>query len=102
MGISILSMRRLLSNNASRRCFSTGGGKTVGFIGCGNMGSGMVKNLAEKGYQVTIFDLSPAAIEAVQATSPSVQVADTPALAAAGAGHTDSSDCTTVVSTTQR
>lgn len=45
----------------------------------------MVRNLAEKGYQVTIFDLSPAAIESVQATSPSVQVADTPALAAAGA-----------------
>jgi len=46
------------------------------------MGSGMVKNLAEKGYDVTIFDLSPAAIEAVQATSPNVKVASTPALAA--------------------
>ena len=42
----------------------------------------MVKNLAEKGYDVTIFDLSPAAIEAVQATSPNVKVASTPALAA--------------------
>ena len=45
----------------------------------------MVKNLAAKGYQVTIFDMSPAAIDAARAATPSIKVADSPALAATGA-----------------
>jgi 3-hydroxyisobutyrate dehydrogenase len=36
---------------------------TVGFIGLGNMGSGMAANLAKAGHQVRAFDLSPAALD---------------------------------------
>jgi 3-hydroxyisobutyrate dehydrogenase len=40
----------------------------IGFIGLGNMGSGMAANLAKAGHAVTAFDLVPAALErAVQA-----------------------------------
>jgi 3-hydroxyisobutyrate dehydrogenase len=40
----------------------------VGFIGLGNMGSGMCANLAGAGFEVTAFDLDEAAVErAVQA-----------------------------------
>ena len=42
----------------------------------------MVKNLAAAGYDVTIFDLSPAAIDAARSVVPGLKVADSPALAA--------------------
>ena len=35
----------------------------IGFIGLGNMGSGMAANLAKAGHDVTAFDLSEAALE---------------------------------------
>lgn len=39
---------------------------TVGFIGLGNMGGPMAANLAKAGHQVKAFDLSEAALKAVQ------------------------------------
>lgn len=39
---------------------------TIGFIGLGNMGGPMAANLAKAGHQVTAFDLSEAALNAVQ------------------------------------
>lgn len=47
--------------------------ETVGFIGIGNMGRPMAQNLAKAGYQVTVFDLSPAALKA--ATDAGLKVA---------------------------
>ncbi|MSP66988.1 MAG: 3-hydroxyisobutyrate dehydrogenase [Alphaproteobacteria bacterium] len=38
---------------------------TIGFIGVGQMGSGMAKNLAKAGFQVRAFDLNKAALKAV-------------------------------------
>lgn len=39
----------------------------IGFIGLGNMGGPMARNLAKAGHRVACFDLSPAAIEAAAA-----------------------------------
>ena len=36
----------------------------IGFIGLGNMGGPMAKNLVKAGHSVTGFDLVPAAVEA--------------------------------------
>lgn len=47
--------------------------ETVAFIGIGNMGRPMAQNLAKAGYQVSVFDLSPAAIKA--ATEAGLKVA---------------------------
>jgi 3-hydroxyisobutyrate dehydrogenase len=38
---------------------------TIGFIGVGNMGGPMARNLLKAGHQVTAFDLSAAALQAV-------------------------------------
>ncbi|HEX4112838.1 MAG TPA: 3-hydroxyisobutyrate dehydrogenase [Stellaceae bacterium] len=35
----------------------------IGFIGVGNMGGPMVRNLIKAGHRVTVFDLAPAAVE---------------------------------------
>lgn len=40
----------------------------IGFIGLGNMGSGMCANLVKAGYEVTAFDLSDAAIKSAVST----------------------------------
>ena len=37
----------------------------VGFIGLGNMGGPMAKNLLKAGHQVSVFDLVPAACDAL-------------------------------------
>ena len=39
---------------------------TVAFIGLGNMGGPMAANLAKAGHQVNAFDLSEAALKAVE------------------------------------
>lgn len=39
------------------RCFSTGAGKKVGFLGLGNMGLPMATNLKKAGFQVHGFDI---------------------------------------------
>lgn len=40
---------------------------TIAFIGLGNMGGPMAANLVKAGHQVTVFDLVPAAVEALVA-----------------------------------
>lgn len=40
--------------------------KQIGFIGVGNMGRGMVRNLLKAGYTVRVFDLNPEAVSAVE------------------------------------
>ena len=57
--------------------------KTVGFIGLGAMGSGMVRNLIGNGFSVAGFDLAPNLVEAVVASG--ARAAETPRDAAAGA-----------------
>jgi 3-hydroxyisobutyrate dehydrogenase len=51
----------------------------IGFIGVGNMGGPMVRNLIEAGHRVTVFDLAPAAVarcvEAGAAAAPSAVAA---------------------------
>lgn len=53
-------------------------GGPIGFIGLGNMGRGMAKNLIEKGHQVVAFDANQQAVKeavsngAKEATSPKV------------------------------
>lgn len=50
----------------------------IGFIGLGHMGNPMVKNLLKAGYHVKVFDVMPAAIEALLAdgATPATSVAD--------------------------
>ena len=51
----------------------------IGFIGLGNMGKGMAKNLIEKGEEVIAFDTNPEAVKeavaqgAKEGTSPKVR-----------------------------
>ena len=40
--------------------------RRVGFIGLGVMGSGMAKNAAEAGFELTVHDASPAAVRALE------------------------------------
>ena len=53
-------------------------GSKIGFIGLGNMGRGMAKNLLDKGHEVVAFDTSAEALKeavgngAKEATSPKV------------------------------
>ncbi|MBU8542968.1 MULTISPECIES: 3-hydroxyisobutyrate dehydrogenase [Roseomonadaceae] len=53
----------------------------IGFVGLGNMGAPMARNLVKAGHQVAVFDLSPAAIAAV----PGAEAAESGAAAATGA-----------------
>ena len=52
-------------------------GQRVGFLGLGLMGRGMAKNLATKGFQVTVWNRSRARATALEPLG--VKVADTPA-----------------------
>ena len=54
-------------------------GQRVGFLGLGLMGRGMAKNLATKGFQVTVWNRSRARATALEPLG--VKVADTPAQA---------------------
>jgi 3-hydroxyisobutyrate dehydrogenase len=47
----------------------------IGFIGLGNMGAPMARNLVKAGHQVTVFDLSPAAMQAVPGATPAQNAA---------------------------
>ena len=38
----------------------------VGFIGLGNMGNHMARNLLKKGYQVTVFDVADSSVNALK------------------------------------
>ena len=55
----------------------------IGFIGLGVMGGWMARHLAAAGLELTVFDLSPAAIDALQAEHPAVKRGATPAEVAA-------------------
>lgn len=55
----------------------------IAFIGLGNMGGPMVLNLLKAGFALTVFDLSPSALQTAQAAG--AKVAATAAEAAAGA-----------------
>ncbi len=57
-------------------------GQRVGFLGLGLMGRGMAKNLATKGFQVTVWNRSRARAAALEPLG--VRVADTPAQLMAG------------------
>ncbi|MCI9456723.1 MAG: NAD(P)-dependent oxidoreductase [Oscillospiraceae bacterium] len=39
--------------------------KTIGFVGLGNMGGPMAKNLIKAGYSLWVYDLNPAAVKAL-------------------------------------
>jgi len=56
---------------------------TIAFIGLGNMGGPMAKNLMAAGHTLQVFDLSPAALADVQAAG--ATTADSAAAACAGA-----------------
>mmetsp|Transcript_22582 Transcript_22582/g.58974 ORF Transcript_22582/g.58974 Transcript_22582/m.58974 type:complete len:334 (+) Transcript_22582:44-1045(+) len=56
----------------------------VGFIGLGNMGGHMARNLLKAGRTVTVFDVAPEATQAL--ATEGAAVADSPGEAAAGAG----------------
>lgn len=55
----------------------------VGFIGLGNMGSGMARNLIKAGHQLTVYNRTRNRAEELRSSS--VTVADTPGQASAGA-----------------
>ncbi|XP_060077816.1 3-hydroxyisobutyrate dehydrogenase, mitochondrial-like [Ylistrum balloti] len=69
--------RRDLS--VSTRCMSD----TVGFIGLGNMGNHMAKNLINKGHKLLVFDVSQTATDGLRTAG--AVVASCPAEVAAGA-----------------
>ena len=50
----------------------------IGFVGLGNMGAPMARNLAKAGHQVAVFDIVPAAMEAAAAAglSPAASAAE--------------------------
>ena len=57
----------------------------VGFIGLGNMGNGMAKNLLQKGEQVVAFDVDKASLDAAVAAG--AKAASSPAEVAAAAAR---------------
>ncbi|MCA3303621.1 MAG: NAD(P)-binding domain-containing protein, partial [Roseomonas sp.] len=57
----------------------------IGFVGLGNMGAHMVRNLLKAGHEVTVFDLVPAAIASV--TPNGAKAAPNAAEAARGAEY---------------
>jgi len=58
---NLLNMFSRYSLAASRAFSAVGGGKNVGFVGLGCMGSHMTDNLKARGYNVKGYDLSPEA-----------------------------------------
>jgi len=75
---TIINSARLFSS--SSRCTAAEG--TVGFVGLGNMGGHMARNLLKKGYPVIAYDVSQDNLAALKADGGSV--ASCPAEAAAG------------------
>lgn len=57
----------------------------IGFIGLGNMGAPMARNLLKAGHAVSVFDVSPAAMEALVAAGASASTS--PAAAASNAEY---------------
>ena len=57
---------------------------TIGFIGLGNMGAPMARNLLAAGHRLAVYDISPPAISPLAAIG--AAVAENPAAATSGAG----------------
>lgn len=68
---------------AAARGYASDASSTIGFIGLGNMGAHMARNLIKAGRSVTVFDVNSAASEALVADG--AKAAATPAEAAADA-----------------
>jgi len=64
--------------------FSTGKKETIGFIGLGNMGGSMAKNLHKAGYNLSVYDISKDSVTKListfskNSTSSSIKSASTP------------------------
>mmetsp|Transcript_9441 Transcript_9441/g.15271 ORF Transcript_9441/g.15271 Transcript_9441/m.15271 type:complete len:335 (-) Transcript_9441:86-1090(-) len=70
--------------SASNHRMASSTGETVGFIGLGNMGAHMAKNVLKAGHKVVAFDVNAAAVESLAARG-DVSSASSPAEVAAGA-----------------
>ncbi|CAK9806162.1 3-hydroxyisobutyrate dehydrogenase, mitochondrial [Anthophora quadrimaculata] len=57
MSVLGLSKRFAACATGGKRCFSQ-----VGFVGLGNMGGHMARNLLKKGYKLTVFDVNESAV----------------------------------------
>jgi len=76
--ITVFGLNNIITNykNQSKLCFSmTNEIKTVGFIGVGTMGRGMVQNLAKKGFFVLAYNRTKSKIEDL--TSDKIKIVDT-------------------------
>lgn len=56
-----------MTSDESMKKASASPGKSIGVIGLGQMGGPMARRLLEAGYAVTVHDVNPAAVEALQA-----------------------------------
>lgn len=56
MNVFLISTK-LSTNTAGVRCYSK-----IGFVGLGNMGGHMAKNLLKKGYKLTVYDINKLAV----------------------------------------
>merc|ERR1711957_634722 len=65
MGINTLI--NMVAKTLLRRAFSTGSQPTVGFLGIGNMGQSMCKNLIANGFKVQAYDVMEGARESAAA-----------------------------------
>ena len=61
-----LSVKRAFSSSALR-------GDNIGFIGLGNMGAHMARNLLKAKHSVTVFDINPAAVAALKEAGATVR-----------------------------
>jgi 3-hydroxyisobutyrate dehydrogenase len=48
------------------RLLSSAASSHIGFIGLGNMGAHMARNLLKAGHKVVVFDLNPAAVDSLK------------------------------------
>lgn len=52
-----MTMKLFISSVAGARCYSK-----IGFVGLGNMGSHMARNLLKKGYELTVYDMNKSTV----------------------------------------
>ena len=53
--------------------FQSADGEVVGFVGLGNMGAHMARNLVKKGYPVLVYDLNQDSVNSLKEAGQSVQ-----------------------------
>jgi len=73
----------MFAKSMIRRAFSAGNKQTVGFLGIGNMGQSMCKNLIANGFHVQGYDIFEGARESAKANG--IHVCDSVAEASANA-----------------